>query len=148
MARDVVRFGPGVALADLALRIAVPAASADAYPEQPWHDGGTLSVRWGAGGFDVAVPDLNYGFSGASLPAEPDGYRLGEGIEAFEFDDGGSYTLEQVLAQASVLPLPANTTSGATRACTSSRRTMKRSCSTTSSAPTRCRSRATAPTSC
>ena len=105
MARDVVRFGPGVALADLALRITVPAASADAYPEQPWRDGGTLSVRWATGGFEVAVPDVSYGFTGSSLPAEPDAYRLGEGIEAFEFDDGTVYTLEEVLAQASVLPL-------------------------------------------
>ena len=105
VARDVVRFGPGVTLADLALRIAVPAASADAYPDEPWHDGGTLSVRWGAGGFDVAVPGADYGFSGPSLPADPDGYRLGEGIEAFELDDGTVYTLDEVLAQAAVLPL-------------------------------------------
>ncbi|MGH8745274.1 MAG: hypothetical protein ACREUK_02150, partial [Burkholderiales bacterium] len=105
VARDTVRFGPGVALSDLALRIAVPLASAEAHPQQPWHDGGALSVRWGEGGFELAVPDAGYGFSGASLPAEPDGYRLGEGIEAFELDDGSRYTLEQVLAQASVLPL-------------------------------------------
>ena len=101
----IVRFGPGVALADLALRVWVPQASAEAHPEQPWHDGGTLSVRWGEGGFDVAVPDVGYGISGTSLPAEPDSYRLGEGIEAFEFDGGSRYTLEQVLAQADVLPL-------------------------------------------
>ena len=62
-------------------------------------------MRWGEGGFELALPELSYGFSGASLPAEPDSYRLGEGIEAFEFDDGGSYTLDEVLAQASVLAL-------------------------------------------
>ncbi len=105
LARDVVRFGPGVALADLSFSVAVPAASADAFPEQPWHDGGTLSVRWGAGGFDLAVPDASYGFAGPSLPANPDDYRLGEGIEAFEFDDGSRYTLEQALKLASVVPL-------------------------------------------
>ncbi len=105
MARDVVRFGPSVALADLALRITVPGAAADLYPDQPWHDGGTLSVRWAEGGFEVAVPDVSYGFTGSSLPAEPDGYRLGEGIESFKFDDGSDYTLEEVLAQATVLPL-------------------------------------------
>ncbi len=88
--RDVVRFGPGVALGDLALRVSVPAASAEAHPELPWYDGGTLSARWGAGGFDLALP-------GADRP--------GEGIEAFEFDDGSAHTLEEVLAQASVLPL-------------------------------------------
>ncbi|MGA8049526.1 MAG: putative Ig domain-containing protein, partial [Burkholderiales bacterium] len=71
----------------------------------PWRDGGTLSVRWTGGGFDVAVPDVDYGFTGVSLPAEPDGYRLGAGVEAFEFADGSSYTLEGVLAQAEVLLL-------------------------------------------
>jgi len=105
MSRDVVRFGPGVALADLALRVTVPGAAADAYPGEPWHDGGALSVRWAGGGFEVAVPDVSYGFAESSLPAEPYGYRLGEGIEAFEFEDGSRYTLEEVLARATVLPL-------------------------------------------
>jgi Ca2+-binding RTX toxin-like protein len=105
MSRDVVRFGPGVALDDLALRVTVPGASAEANPDAPWRDGGALSVRWADGGFEVAVPGVRYGFAGSSLPAEPESYLLGEGIEAFEFDDGSRYTLEEVLAQATVLPL-------------------------------------------
>src|SRR5512135_1692705 len=105
MARDVVRFGPGVALADLALRVTVPGASADAHPDEPWRDGGTLSVRWAQGGIDLEVPDARYGFTGSSLPAEPYSYALGAGSEAIEFDDGAAYSLEEVLAQASVLPV-------------------------------------------
>jgi Ca2+-binding RTX toxin-like protein len=89
-ARDVLRFGPGVTLAGLALRVTVPAASADAHPDMPWQDGGALSARWTGGGFDLAVPA-----SGGA----------GEGVEAFEFDDGSAYSLSEVLAQASVLAL-------------------------------------------
>ena len=148
VARDVVRFGPGVALEDLALRITVPLASAEAHPDHPWEDGGTLSVRWGEGGFDLALGDASYGFSGASLPAEPDAYRLGEGIEAFELDDGSRYTLEQVLAQASVLALAGeyHVARGSGRKCWP--RATRRSCSTISSAPTKSRSCATRPTCC
>ena len=118
--RDVVEFGPGLALSDLSLRISVPVASADAYPDQAWHDGGTLSVRWNGGlaGFDLAVPDVNYGFVGSNLltdgvfdpyatqdPGSWRGYRLGQGVEALQFADGSTYTLEQVLQQATVFPL-------------------------------------------
>ena len=91
MPRDVVQFGPGLALAGLDLMVTVPGISADEYPERPWHGGGTLSVRWGPAGFDVG------------LSADAD-YQVGEGIESFEFADGSSYSLEQILAQAVVVP--------------------------------------------
>ena len=113
--RDVVEFGAGLALSDLELTITVPGAVAGQYPEQPWYGGGTLSVRWGAAGFNVEVPDVSYGFVGTNLltdgvPQEEEstdgswrGYRLGEGIEAFEFADGTTYTLEEILQQAAVV---------------------------------------------
>ena len=86
VSRDVVKFGPGLTLADLDLSVA------DA----------TLSVRWGDAGFDVAVPDASFGFTGTSLPTsgsldQLQDYKLGAGIDAFEFADGTSYTLDQVL---------------------------------------------------
>ena len=31
------------------------------------------------------------------------GYRLGEGVEAFRFADGATYSLEEVLRQAAVI---------------------------------------------
>ena len=111
--RDLVQFGPGLSLGDLAMTVKVKSASASAHPDQPWYDGGTLSVRWGGAGFDLAVPSVSYGFSGTDLIADGNpsetaagawrGYKLGEGIEAFEFADGSSYTLEQLLEQASVV---------------------------------------------
>jgi hypothetical protein len=51
-----------------------------------------LLVRWGDAGFDVAVPDLQFGFTGAI-----DSYHLGEGVEVFEFSDGARYTLDELL---------------------------------------------------
>jgi Ca2+-binding RTX toxin-like protein len=118
LSQDVVEFGSAVSLSDLTLAFSVRSADAADYPAQPWHAGGTLSVRWGAGaGFDVAVPAANYGFIGSNLLTDgvfdPDdegpgswrGYRLGEGIEAFRLADGSTYTLEQVLQQATVVEL-------------------------------------------
>lgn len=115
MPRDTVEFGPGLTLADLALDIRVDAAVALDHPGQPWFGGGVLSVRWngGAAGFDVQVPDVNYGFAGANLLTDGDpaddpadgswrGYRLGAGIEQFRFADGSTYFLEDVLARARV----------------------------------------------
>jgi Ca2+-binding RTX toxin-like protein len=116
LVRDVATFGPGLALGDLALSIEVFGPSADAHPEEPWYGGGTLSVRWGSGaGFDVTVPDANYGLIGDDLFAnivDPGGsnpypawetYGLGLGIELFEFADGSRYTLEEVLQQAAIV---------------------------------------------
>jgi VCBS repeat-containing protein len=113
--RDVVAFGPGLHIADLGLTIAVDRRSAAEHPDRPWQGGGTLSVRWGNAGFDVDVPDVGYGFEGDDLfadgvPDEDDdfgpawrGYRLGEGIEAFEFADGAMYSLEEILERATVV---------------------------------------------
>ena len=70
---------------------------------------------WGNAGFDLQIPDVSYGFVGSNLLTdgidssydEPAGswrgYRLGEGVEAFEFADGGTYTLEEILQQATVV---------------------------------------------
>ena len=104
---DRVEFGPGLTLADLELRVRVDAATAGEHPEQPWYGGGTLSVRWDRGGFDVAVPDVDFGFAGASLLEEGalESYRLGEGIESFRFADGSVVSLEEMLQQAEVIEL-------------------------------------------
>gem|GEM_PF-3182590 len=116
--RDVVSFGSSISVADLVITVNVSGASADAHPTQPWHDGGTLSVRWndGEAGFDLEIPDVNYGLVGADLFAqigEDDNgeplyawqtYRLGEGVESFRFADGSEYSLEEMLAQATVVP--------------------------------------------
>jgi Ca2+-binding RTX toxin-like protein len=106
LSRDAVLFGPGLALEDLDLAITVFGPKAEAHSVQPWLAGGTLSVRWngGATGFDVVVPDVAYGFTGTNLVTDGwETYRLGEGIEAFEFADGAAYHLEQLLARASVI---------------------------------------------
>lgn len=113
--RDVVAFGPGITLADLELTVTVDGATANGHPGQPWYGGGTLLVRWRNGGFDLEVPDIRFGFAGDDLLADglpgPDdglrgtwhGYRLGEGIEQFEFADGSTYSLEEVLQRADVV---------------------------------------------
>ncbi|MGH9255858.1 MAG: calcium-binding protein, partial [Vicinamibacterales bacterium] len=113
--RDVIEFGPGLTLADLSLTVTVNVAEAADHPEQPWYGGGTLAVRWGSAGFDVEIPDVNYGFVGTNLltdgatdSGDEDlgswrGYRLGEGIEVFQFADGTTYSLEQVLQLATVV---------------------------------------------
>ena len=114
VSRDIVEFAPGLSLSDLSLTLTVNAADAAEYPENPRYAGGTLEVRWESGGFDLAVPSINYGFAGSNLLSEgsdPDddplgawrGYRLGEGIEAFRFADGTTYALEDVLEQAAVV---------------------------------------------
>jgi len=115
LARDVVEFGPGLTLADLELSINVDGTLADQHPEQPWYGGGTLKVRWGDAGFDLQIPDVNYGFVGSNLLTDGidssydesagswRGYRLGEGVETFEFTDGGTYSLEEILQQATVV---------------------------------------------
>jgi Ca2+-binding RTX toxin-like protein len=114
LSRDVVGFGPGLALADLTLSVAVNAAEAAGHPDQPWYSGGTLSVAWEDGGFDLEVAGINYGFVGSNLlsdgsdpefdmPGAWRGYRLGEGIEGFRFQDGTTYSLEEVLRQAAVV---------------------------------------------
>jgi Ca2+-binding RTX toxin-like protein len=116
LSQDIVEFDSGISLSDLTLAFSVRSVDAANYPDQPWHAGGTLSVHWGAGaGFDVAVPDVNYGFSGSNLltdgvldpedeaPGSWRGYRLGEGIEAFKLADGSTYTLERILQQATVV---------------------------------------------
>jgi Ca2+-binding RTX toxin-like protein len=108
-ARDTVAFGPGLTLADLALDMDADAADAFANPDSPWRNGGTLSVRWGDAGFDIDVPDANYGLLGTDLLADQFGmdeneaaamsYRLGAGVETFTFADGSSYSLEEVLSR-------------------------------------------------
>jgi Ca2+-binding RTX toxin-like protein len=109
---DVVEFGSGIALADLDLSIELDGFTGDQHPEQPWYGGGVLSVRWEGSGFDVQIPDVRYGFAGTDLfedgvpqdEVQSDGswrgYRLGEGIEAFRFADGSTYSLEEILEQA------------------------------------------------
>lgn len=89
VSRDIIKFGPGVTLGDLDLALI----------------DGALSVRWGQAGLDVAVPVLNYGWELASLPtsgklAQLANYRLGLGIDAFEFADGTAYTFNQILQAA------------------------------------------------
>jgi Ca2+-binding RTX toxin-like protein len=101
--RDVVSFGPGVTLGDLAIsfEIDTPAPSG----ELASHGEGLLSVSWNDGdaGFNVEVPDVNYGFSGTDLVLDGwDDYELGAGIEAFEFADGSTYTLDEVLQMAAL----------------------------------------------
>ncbi len=103
--RDVVAFGPGLSLADLSLTISVSHAQAAGQAEHPWNAGATLSVRWGDAGFDLVVPDLQYGFAGTDgdpFSADWRGYRLGEGIEAFAFADGSTYSLEEILEHATL----------------------------------------------
>ncbi|MGH7602919.1 MAG: calcium-binding protein, partial [Gemmatimonadaceae bacterium] len=103
--RDVVTFGEGLSLQDLAITVTVFGPDADLHPEEPWYGGGTLSVRWndGLAGFDVDVPDASYGFTGTSLASRQwEDYRLGEGIEAFEFSDGSTYGLEEILQRANL----------------------------------------------
>ena len=67
IARDVVRFEPGLTLGDLEL-----SATSD-----------VLSVRWGSAGLDTPIPAADF--------------SLGAGIESFEFADGTSYSLQQLL---------------------------------------------------
>jgi Ca2+-binding RTX toxin-like protein len=107
MPLDSVQFGPGLSLSDLELTLTVPGRVADAHPELPSYGGGLLSVHWGSGaGFEVTVPDVQYGFTGSQITSDPgDEYRLGEGVELFQFADGSTYTLDQVLQQASLLKL-------------------------------------------
>ena len=112
--QDVIEFGPGLDLADLQISIKLDGFVADQNPELPWHAGGTLSVRWGDSGFDVELPNLQYGFSGsdlfedglpedgASMGGAWRGYRLGEGIEAFSFANGEFYSLQEVLQLATL----------------------------------------------
>ena len=96
LAQDSILFGPGVTLDDLTLTVAAN-DELQGYADQPLSGGGMLSVRWGYAGFDVAVPDLQFGFTGVI-----DSYRLGEGGEVFEFSDGARYTLDELLNQAAV----------------------------------------------
>jgi len=66
------------------------------------YGGGTLSVRWNSGlaGFDVAVPNVVFGDTGAGYFEDGwQDYELGLGIEAFEFADGSSYSLEEFLTR-------------------------------------------------
>lgn len=97
LAVDTVLFGEGVAWSDLSFTATANDELAG-HADQPLSGGGELSVRWGDAGFDVVVPELNYGFTG-----ELASYRLGEGVEFFEFADGSRYTLDELLAQAAVL---------------------------------------------
>lgn len=106
LSRDIALFGPGLTLEDLDLTINVFGTAAESHPDQPWHAGGRLSIRWndGSAGFDVEVPDVNYGFTGTNLISDGwEAYRIGEGLEAFEFVDGGVHDLEQVLQRATVV---------------------------------------------
>lgn len=93
---DVITFGPGITPDDLTLTVAAN-DELPGHADQPLSGGGTLSVGWGDAGFDVAVPDLEFGFTGVL-----GSYRLGEGVEIFEFSDGVRYTLDELLAQAAV----------------------------------------------
>ncbi|HEX7070737.1 MAG TPA: putative Ig domain-containing protein, partial [Rhodothermales bacterium] len=107
---DLVEFGPGVKFDDLQMSLIVPGKIALEHPEKPWTNGGLLSVRWGAAGFDVEVPSETYGFSGTKLGADEllsgawQDYRLGEGIEGFLFADKTVVRLEEILAHATIVP--------------------------------------------
>ena len=96
LAQDSILFGPDVTLDDLTLTVATN-DELQGYADQPLSGGGKLSVRWGDAGFDVLVPDLQFGFTGAI-----DSYRLGEGVEVFEFSDGARFTLDELLNQVAV----------------------------------------------
>lgn len=93
---DTVVFGPGITLGDLRL-IATANPNLAGHQNVQLSGGGDLSVRWGGAGFDIAVPDLNYGYNGDLAT-----YALGQGIERFEFADGSVCTLEQLLDQAAL----------------------------------------------
>ncbi|MGH7605654.1 MAG: calcium-binding protein, partial [Gemmatimonadaceae bacterium] len=100
---DVVSFGPGVTLGDLdiSFEIDTPAPSG----EVAWHGGGLLSISWNGGdaGLDLEVPDVNYGYSETDPILDGwDGYELGAGVEAFEFADGSTYTLDELLQTAAL----------------------------------------------
>ena len=119
LSRDVVKFGPGVTIADIDLSMTAADPDADAeHSDELYYSGGTLSVRWGGAGIDIAVPNVNFGFLRSSLDlmgndisdldnndpnSEILSYHLGEGVEEFQFADGSVYSLEQILrfAQAS-----------------------------------------------
>lgn len=96
MASDTVLFGPGISLNDLRLTATANEGLAG-HETVLLSGGGDLSVRWGDAGFDIAVPDLNYGYNGDLAT-----YALGQGIERFEFADGSVYTLEQLLDRAAL----------------------------------------------
>jgi Ca2+-binding RTX toxin-like protein len=112
---DVVELAPGISLSDLTLTVTVASAGMENHPDQPWYGGGTLAVRWAdGGGFDLEVPGVHYGFTGSNLLTDGTdpavdahgawrGYRLGEGVEAFRFADGTTYSLEELLQQATVV---------------------------------------------
>jgi Ca2+-binding RTX toxin-like protein len=121
LSRDVIEFGPGLTLADLAITVQVDGFSAQDHPERPWVNGGQVSIRWGDGGsgVDFKAAPLNFGhegpdlLSGGWLPGADDGgasdgswrgYRLGDGIEAVRFADGTVLDIDQLLANATVVP--------------------------------------------
>ena len=114
--RDVVKFAPNLSFDDLEMTITPYDADGDIdHPETVLYHGGTLSVRWGDAGFDIEVPDVNFGFElgddqitlpttaleldyvtglpviGSEVDARSLGdYRLGQGIDDFLFADGTS----------------------------------------------------------
>jgi Ca2+-binding RTX toxin-like protein len=85
LSRDVVKFGPGLTLGDLELQIS---------------GGDTLQVRWGNAGFDVEIPTEDFGLGGMDLLSQGgmNSYQIGLGVEIFQFADGSSYSLPQILA--------------------------------------------------
>ncbi len=106
LARDVVEFGPGLTIGDLALGISDTSVDPEEQPDladRPWYYGGTLSIRWGSAGVDIEIPDVNFGFEGDTLPTTGDfedfvhDYEIGRGIDEFRFADGSTYTMEQML---------------------------------------------------
>lgn len=94
IAQDTVVFGPGLTLADLDINFN-PNTALASHPDNLFSGGGELEVSWGGAGFSLVVPDLQYGYTGTLQS-----YRLGEGVERFEFADGTQLTLEEFLAQA------------------------------------------------
>ena len=131
LSRDVLEFGPGLTLADLNITVEVDSFSAADHAERPWINGGRVSVRWGAnGGVDFAAAPVGFGHEGPDVlsggwsgvdahtmswdgsfraaDGSWRGYRLGEGIEAFRFADGTTLDLDQLLANATVVPTAGN----------------------------------------
>ena len=115
IATDVIEFGPALTLPDLDISITVDTLAAEQHPERPWYLGGRVAIRWaGEDGVDFLASAVDGGFEGEDLilgtagdqqagDGSWRGYRLGEGIEGFRFANGNYLTLDELLADATVV---------------------------------------------